>query len=222
MTVRPAIHFDDPPPTPDDVTLAVLPINGVTGEVVGYGVKARVVGLPHQPIVNGSGLLVFINLPPSPNPPKYSVEVDATEAGFFGPKTVEFDPPGANDDDAEAKRRVPVLLTPRPEYPFPSGTTLVRGVLVRGTEIVPRARISAQPPLSSTPFETLSDERGTFALAIRPHPDAPAPLQVDIHFEEGAGAPRILQGRKLTPGRSHSFRDPVDLTGNNNPDFFTI
>jgi hypothetical protein len=221
MTVRPAIHFDEPPPTPDEVTLAVLPVNGVTGTIVGYGVKARVKGLPDQPIVNGSGMLVFINLPPPPNPPEYLVEVDATEAGFFVPDTVEFEPPGANDADAEAKRRIPVLLTPRPEYPFPSGTTLVRGVLVRGTEIVSRARISAQPQLSSTPFETLSDERGTFALAIRPHPEALPPLELDIRFEEGADT-RILGGKKLTSGRSHSFRDPVDLTGNNNPDFFTI
>jgi len=221
MTVRPAIHFDEPPPTPDEVTLAVLPINGVTGEIVGYGVKARVDGLPDQPIVNGSGMLVFINLPSPPNPPEYLVEVDATEAGFFGPETREFEPPAANAADAETKRRVPVLLKPRPEYPFPSGTTLVRGVLVRGTAIVSRAKISAQPPLSNTRFEALSDERGTFALAIRPHPDAPVPIQLDIRFEGGADT-RTLSGKQLTPGRSHSFRDPVDLTGDNDPEFFKI
>jgi hypothetical protein len=169
-------------------------------------------------------LLVFINLPPPPNPPKYSVEVDATEAGFFVPEAVKFEPPGANDADAEAKRRVPVLLKPKPEYPFPSGTTLVRGVVVRGSASVSRARISAQPPLSSTRFEALSDERGNFALAIRPHPDAPVPIQLDIRFEDGGGPPRILGGRRLTPGRSHSFRDPVDLADLNGeiPDFFTI
>ena len=81
--------------------------------------------------------------------------------------------------------------------------------------------VSAQPPLSGNPFDTLSDASGAFALPLRPHPDAPDPLLVAIRFEEGADV-RVLPGKTIRPCRSHSFREPIDLTGNNNPDFFTI
>jgi hypothetical protein len=220
MSVRPAIYFDTLPRV-DQVTLAVVPIDGVTGAIVRGGVKAKIKGLPDRPIVNGSGMLVFINLPAPPVPPAYEVEIDASEAGFVGPETLSFEPPAANDPDIETKRRLPLLLKPRSDYPFPTGITLVRGVVVRGADPVAGALISAQPPLSSDPFEALSGARGAFALALRPHPEGPDPLQLAIRFEEGADV-RILPGKVIAPGRSHSFRKPIDLTGNNDPDFFTI
>ena len=220
MSARPAMHLDLPACV-DQVTLAVLPIDSVSGAIVRRGVKAKVRGLADRAIVNGSGMLVFINLPAPPVPPRYEVEIDPRGAGFFGPVVLAFEPPAPNDPDAEAKRRLPLLLKPRPDYPFPSGATVVRGVVMRGGDRVAGAAVSAQPPLSSAPFDTLSDASGAFALPLRPHPAAPDPLLVAIRLEEGADV-RVLPGKAIKPGRSHSFRAPIDLSGSNNPDFFTI
>lgn len=218
MSTRPDIHFDEP--RVDTITLAIVPIDGVTGAIVSGGVKARIKGLSDRPIVNASGMLVFINLPAPPTPPNYEVEIDATDAGFFGPVTVSF-LPNNPDPAVKDKRRLSLLLTPRPDYPFPSGTTVVRGVVVDGAVPVAGARIFATPPLSTDSFETLSDKSGAFALALRPHPDAPTPLKSKISFEKGADH-RDLLNKPITRGRSHSFLAPIDLTGINNPDFFTI
>jgi hypothetical protein len=220
MTARADIYFDTSPRI-DTVTLAVLPIDGVTGAIVRSGVTAKIKGLLDRPIINATGMLVFINLPAPPVPPAYEVEIDARKAGFVGPETLPFEPPAANDPNLETKRRLPLLLKPRSDYPFPSGTTLVRGVVVRGADPVAGALISAQPPLSSGPFEALSGANGAFALPLRPHPEGPVPLQLAIRFEQGADV-RILPGKVITPGRSHSFRKPIDLASNNDPDFFTI
>lgn len=219
MSAPAAIRFDTPTRV-DRVTLAVLPIDGFTGALVTRGVQARVLGLSDRPIVNGSGMLVFINLPDPPAPPAYRVEVDAREGGFFGPELLPFTPPPAGDPDEEAKRRLPLLLKPKPDYVYPSGTTLVRGVVVRANEPVAGAVISSRPPSSAARFEALSDDRGAFALALRPHPDADL-SSLDIRFEQG-GDVRTLAGKALTRGRSHSFLEPIDLSGTNDPKFFTI
>lgn len=223
MSLPMAIHFDLAPRV-DQVTLAVLPIDGFTGALVPRGVTASIKGLRDRPIVNASGMLVFINLldpPDLPNPPAYEIEIDARGAGFFGPEKHSFTPPAANAPNGEEKRKLRVLLKPRPDYPFPSGTTLVRGVVVRGSDPVAGAAISAKPDGSEGSFEARTDAKGAFALALRPSPASAGPLSLDIHLEEGGDA-RDLAGRTLTIGRSHSFLEPIDLIGNNDPDFFEI
>lgn len=71
------ILFDTP--RIDRVTLAIGAVDAVTGRLVRDGVSARITGLMDRPIVNASGILVFINLP---NQPQYDVEVDGRRAGF--------------------------------------------------------------------------------------------------------------------------------------------
>ena len=224
MTARLTIRFDEQPPPlrVDRITLAVLPIDGFSGAIVRCGVGARIEGLPDKPIVNASGMLVFINLAPPPLPPHYRVMVEARDAGFFDPQPLEFTPPAENDPEIEKKRKLTVLLVPRPDFPFPSGTTLVRGVAKRGGAPAAGITVTARPPLSSARFETLTGDNGAFALALRPHPEGPVPLELAIRFEDGNVLLRSLPGKRLVPGRSHSFRDPVDLNGLNDPDFFTI
>jgi hypothetical protein len=217
------IRFDSSPRV-DHVTLAVLPIDGFTGALVPNGVKASIKDMVVRPVVNASGMLVFLNLldpPDMPNPPSLEVEIDGRDAGFFGPMTRSFTPPAPNDPAAEKKRRLELVLTPRPDYPYPGGTTLIRGVVVRGADPVAGATVSTTPDQSGAPFEALTDERGAFALALRRHPVSPGPFEVDIQFAEGADS-RDLQNKTLTIGRSHSFKEPIDIGGNNDPGFFTI
>lgn len=218
-----SIRFDTPARI-DHVTFAVMPVDGFTGAIVASGVKASIEGMVGRPIVNGSGMLVFLNLldpPDMPNPPTFQVEIDARDAGFFGPETRAFTPPAPTDPAAEEKRKLKLLLKPKPDYPYPSGTTLIRGVVVRGADPVAGAIVSTTPDQSEDAFEAMTDAKGGFALALRPSPLSAGPLQVDVHIEEGADS-RDLLGKALTIGRSHSFRAPIELDGNNDPDFFTI
>lgn len=225
MSAQPRIYFDTPPRV-DRIALAVLPIDGVSGAIVRGGVSARIEGLPDKPIVNASGMLVFINLAPPPVLPDYQVIVEARDAGYFDPKPLPFTPPDINDPKIEEKRKHSVFLVPRPEFPFPSGTTLIRGVATLSGQPAPGIIVAAQPPLSTASFETLTGDNGAFALALRPHPEGPVPLTLTIRFEQEIGGNRVvlhsLPGKELVPGRSHSFSKPVDLNGSNDSDFFTI
>jgi hypothetical protein len=221
---RPAhIYFDSPGRQEDVVAFALIPIDGVTGAIVGSGVTARVKGLPDRPVLNRSGMLVFLNLPDPP----YEIEVDATEAGYFGPTTIVHPPFGPPDPHPERARRVKALLEPRPDYPFAPATTLVRGVLVRGPVPERGGEIRCKPTGSGT-FVAHSTDKGAFALALRLPPpvqfDSAKAVEVQIKVSSGPVLPakeRTLSC-KLTSGRSHSFREPVDLDGDNNPEFFAI
>lgn len=228
MTRPDQIYFDTPRLREDVVAFAIIPIDGVTGAVVRSGVTARVRGLPDRAVLNQSGMLVFINLPDPP----YEIEVDATGAGFFGPTTIVHPPPpppvGPPDLHPERRRRVEVLLEPRPDYPFPGATTLIRGVLVRGPAPEEGAEIAATPEGDSGTFEAHSTGNGAFALALRLPPptdfDSGREVDVEIRLTSGPvlpGLTRILN-RKLTAGHSHSFREPIDLAGDNEPGFFAI
>jgi hypothetical protein len=227
--MRPSrIYFDTPPLREDIVSFAIIPIDGVTGALVRSGVTATVKGLANRPVLNRSGMLVFINLPDPP----YEIEVDATNAGFFGPTTIIHppDPPpvGPPDLHPERRRRVEVLLEPRPDYPFPPATTLIRGVVVRGPAVEEGAEIAATPQGDSGRFTGHSAGTGAFAVALRLPPpldfDSRRKVDVKIELSSGPNLPHRTRTltRKLTSGLSHSFREPIDLDGTNEPDFFAI
>lgn len=208
----------DAPPRIDRVTLAIAAVDAVTGTLVRDGVSARIVGLMDQPIVNASGMLVFINLPDQPH---YDVEVDGRRAGFPFVESFSFTPPAPGNTDPAARRR-DVLLTPGPDYPFPPGSTLLRGMVTRGAVPVAGADISAAPAAGGAAFETRSAAGGGFALALRLPPlgthEAEAPVPFTIAVSEG-GAARSF-ARPVANGRSHSFLEPIDLAGSNDPGFF--
>jgi len=210
------ILFDDAPRM-DRVVLALGPVDSVTGTIVRNGVTARILGLPDKPIVNASGLLVFLNLPEQP---RYEVEVDGRRAGFPFVERFTFTPPAAGNKDPAGRRR-DVLLAPGPDYPFPRGTTLVRGVVVRGGAPVSAASISAMAAGWSASFTTHSAANGAFALAVRlPALGAhgtEAPVKATIMVTGGSDARSFV--RPLANGRSHILREPIDLTGSNDPAF---
>jgi hypothetical protein len=216
MSAIATILFDTPPRI-DRVTLAIGAVHAVTGALVRDKVVARIAGLMDQPIVNASGMLVFINLPDQPH---YEVEVDGRRAGFPFVEQFVFTPPAAGNTDPAARRR-DVLLAPGPDYPFAPGTTLVRGVVARGTAPTAGASISASVA-GGADFATRSIANGAFALALRLPPfgthEAEAPVPVTIKLSEGGDTRSFA--RALANGRSHSFLEPIDLAGSNDPGFF--
>jgi len=225
MTHSFPILFDDNPPV-DAVGVALVPRDSFTGAVVRNGVEAKLwddsrdVALPYSAIRNLSGLLVFVNLP---NAPQHKFLIDAEKAGYFAPAIVSFVPPLANDPrPPDEKLKLEVWLTRRPEVPFDEGTTLVRGLVVRSANPVDNAAVAIVRAVGGDPtFETRTDARGVFALALRLPPplpgEAPTPVLTDIRVEEGADR-RVLT-RPLKDGRSHVFREAIDLTGTNEPTF---
>jgi hypothetical protein len=215
MTKR--IQFD-PRSRIDRVTLAVGAVDGFTGAMVRSHVSARVEGLTDRPITSASGLLVFNNLPRRPH---YDVEVDGRRAGFPLPECFRFVPPAPGDTSPSAARR-DVPLAPGPAYPFPPATTLLRGVVTRGSAPVSGATISAALAGGGATSAGRSVPNGAFALAVRlPQlgpPEAEAPVPVTITVTEGGDARSFI--RPVSIGRSHSFTDPLDLAGGNDPPFF--
>jgi hypothetical protein len=211
------ILFDGPPRI-DRVTLAIGAVDSVTGTLVRDGVSARVAGLMDRPIVNASGILVFINLPAQA---QYDVEVDARRAGFPFVERFAFTPPAPGNKDPAARRR-DVLLAPGPDYRFAPGTTLVRGVVTRGSAPVADASISAAPAAGGASFAARSIANGAFALALRLPPfathEVEAPVPIRIVVKEGVHERSF--DRSVRNGRGHSFLEPIDLTGSNEPEFF--
>lgn len=217
MSGQRTILFDGPPRI-DRITLAIAAVDSVTGTLVREGVGARITGLMDRPIINASGMLVFINLPAQT---QYDVEVDGRRAGFPFVERFAFTPPAPGDEDPAARRR-DVLLAPGPDYPFAPGTTLVRGVVTRGSAPVAQAFISAAPASGGASFATRSIANGAFALALRLPPfathEAEAPVPIDIVVKEGVDERSFV--RSVRNGRGHSFLEPIDLTGSNEPGFF--
>jgi hypothetical protein len=215
-------YFDDNPRI-DSVTFAVIPFDNFSGRVVASGVKAEVDGLFDRPIRNLSGHLVFVNLPQQA---AYAVTIDASDAGYFSPVNATFPP--NSDPSTAAARRLTVPLIRRPDFPYAEATTLIRGVVARGSGSgavpVAGASIQAGPILLDPRFETKSDERGAFALPLtrrRAHGDpAAGTYSVKLYLRQGS------DGRTLTvevsDGKSHSFEEPIDLTGLNEPKFYSF
>ncbi len=80
---------------------------------------------------------------------------------------IEFLAPPYNDNNPVANfARVPAdaLLTPAPNYPFPDHVPVLRGVVVDANDVpVPDATVMQGVNIR----QAVTDERGTFALALR-------------------------------------------------------
>ncbi len=246
MVFRSVIGFEKDPPE-DIVTCAVAPFDALTGRIVQRNVTASVtvagetaesetLKLPDKPIRNLSGLLVFINLP---DHPKYRIAVKARAAGYFDPEPADFTPPERKDKNAldlKDSLRIDFPLFPRPDFAFSEEVTLVSGVVVRGTEGVDGARILATVPAPNAgmgnnhpdhSFETRSDERGAFALALRlpaffeneesgdAEDRADKGVSVKFRIETRGGDDEwqldLEWDIKIIESRRHVFSSPIDL-----------
>jgi hypothetical protein len=95
-------------------------------------------------------------------------------------------------------------------------------MVVRGQQPVTGARVWAEPLLPRAgSFATQSSSTGSFALALRLPPLAPdeaeAPVVMLLHLRDGPDE-RVLN-RSIGSRREHRFAAPIDLAGDNDPDF---
>jgi hypothetical protein len=215
------------PPLTDTVAAALIPVDRFSRLPVRRGVDAQLwdVGRdqarPDRLVRNLSGHLVLLN---RPRDAQYTFRVDAASAGYRSPLDVTFNP------SVDGIGFV-VWLERSAEFGFESGTTLVRGMVVRTAgdgrpgDPSPVADLVVsvvatqlgQPP----PFLTTTDARGVFALAVRLEVDPGAPdepVSTTLRFEK-AGVPARALTHLLSHGRTHVFTEPIDLDGNNDPPF---
>jgi len=127
---------------PEDVFTQERPIGMITA-----GLKEE----KHVPIVNLSGYHCFVNVPDG----NYILTIESTYY-YSVEKTISLPYP-------DPKKPVEtILLNPKPGYPFPPGTTLVRGI-VSITEPVADAIVTVR----GTSQETMTNEKGEFLLFFK-------------------------------------------------------
>ena len=212
----------------DEVTAVLVPADRTSRRPVTSGVRATLWDdqndrdLPDRLVRNHSGALVLLNRPLGET---YTFRVDPTAAGYSGPFLVAFQPEAGN------RRRI-VWLSSRPDSPFDQGTTLVRGVVTRtapnasaaGIEIaaVPRRGDGGAPQDDDPTFTGISDERGSFAVAVHLEPpddgDLDATVETALTLNRG-GMPHRELVVQLDHRREHVFAEALDLDGSNEPPF---
>lgn len=225
MSVRLLVAFQ--PPITDTVTAALMPVDRFSRLPVRRGVDARLWDVerdrarPDRLVLNLSGHLVLLN---QPREAEYTFRVDAAAAGYRSPLDVTLNP------SVDGVGSV-VWLERQVDFGFDSDTTLVRGMVVRTAgdgkpgdpSPVPGLTVSVPSTQSRRPprFLATTDDRGVFALAVRPEfdPGAPdEPVPTTLRFQK-AGAPVRDLVRPLSHGRTHVFSEPIDLDRNNEPTF---
>jgi hypothetical protein len=219
MARRPTVYVTDEDPKdpggpgrqPDRVAFAIAPIDAFTGRMVRHGLRVRIADMPTiRPVLNQSGLFVFINIDDAPR----LVRLEAEAAGYFDAE-IPVRPPA---DPADAGHRLHTArLLPRPDRSFADGTTLVRGLVVRDADglegVLVTAEETAQGGFALT---TRTDAKGAFVVPLRLATDETVPGEpVEVTFTFGT-AGRAFDAEVL-PGRAQSFAEPIDLEGTDVP-----
>jgi hypothetical protein len=142
---------------PTEVSLAVEVLDAFTQKRAYGQVSVRLPALKQQGLINLSGYFLFLNLPPG----VYSFIIEAEH--YF---SEEFS--CALPTTFSSPPHPPFLsfaLLPRPSYPFPPRTTLIRGMLRQGgTFPVAGARVD----VAGTPVMNRTTAEGEFVLPFGP------------------------------------------------------
>jgi hypothetical protein len=190
------------------VLFALELLDAVTLSRVSQGVKVEAQGLQGKPIVNVSGLFVWLD-----------EDIGRLQKISIDPRTLPYEE--AELDGAQLKLPLHTIeLSPRVDYPFDAGITGLRGTLVEKRVPIPqppepvvdaevRLRWADQdgiwhdaPTLSHT-----NTKGGDFVAILRlsrsddPHLDATGELTARLHVLRGALGERNSADLKLVPGR---------------------
>jgi hypothetical protein len=122
-----------------------------------------------------------------PLPGTFVVRIDDASRRFV-PRRLEVHPwPLADVEDGPGRPFVPVRsrllrswLWPGSAYPFPRGTTVIRGRVVRQAVPVRWARLTAIGPTGSVAGRAHADERGEFVLVVTDPAQQPLQRSVDV------------------------------------------
>lgn len=186
---------DRTPPTlgtaSSHLSLAVRPMDSFTGRSAIDGPDVTLEDRPDEPVRNPSGYFVFLDIEPG------SVTVLVNGGSRFlderipGVTAVDITDPATTVDPADPTTFPveTVELTPSPAYPFPSGTTLIRGrVLDPSDEPIPGATVG----IRNHDAGTRTDRNGEYVVFIDPVPAADVTTVDDRRvFEVNDSAPEL-------------------------------
>ncbi|HVC12441.1 MAG TPA: hypothetical protein VNE59_12435 [Burkholderiales bacterium] len=207
------------------VLFALQVLDGVTLAGVSQGLKVTAAGLAGKPIVNSSGLFVWLQ---EGNRTPQGVEIEPGELPFLKATltAAELHVPAPPPPD-QRPRLIPVELAPRRDYPFGAGVTGVRGTLVRlGTENPPVPVAGAAVWLrwiddnangttwADAPTRSATDSNGDFAAALRlspaqvPRLDASGRVRLRLCVDRAALGTKASPEFQQSPGRVADARSP--------------
>ncbi|MEL6168998.1 MAG: hypothetical protein AAFR35_09920 [Pseudomonadota bacterium] len=205
MTHSFPIHFD---PLPERearasvVQCVITPVDRFTGLIVA-GISARVPGQAAVARRSLSGHLVFERLIAAA---PIRVSFDAGRTGYFTPEPRDFVLPQDPLDPVQRQ----VALDLRPDRVTDGEAATIRGGVrragqfVNGAEVVGRVTSvdGAADPFAQPEFQTRTDERGGFALRLRPpainQAGGPAPVPVRLIVDLSVRADGVTANRTLS------------------------
>lgn len=134
------------------LSMALQITDSFTGEMVFDVVRVSIPENNKIAYKNPSGYFIFTDLRDG----NYLVEIDSE---IFFPVNKQIDTSSLDPKNPV----VTINLIPKPAYPFPENATLIRGIVTRITGPVENALIK----VIGKQFETMTDERGEFALYFK-------------------------------------------------------
>ena len=218
MTHSFGIEFE--PAITSFVTVALVPVDRFTRREVRAGVSVELWdtdknrALPYQLIRNRSGYFILSD---QPREGLYTFRINAAAAGYSGP--IDF----IANPAADGLRQI-VWLDRSPSFSFDPETTLVRGtVVIPGEDPASSAGLDgATVSIEGERFQTSSDARGSFALAMEPPaPAAGEPAQAferQVSIAHPDHETRVLTVT-LEAGRTHIFSEPIAIDGSDESSF---
>lgn len=148
---------------------AIRVVDAVTLETIRQGVSVEAVGLRGRPIVNGSGLFVWLD-----------EDLSKLERVAIDPGSLPFEAVTRERDDFDPPldkppRLATIELPPRADYPFPTGITGLRGRLlvskvsdpVAGAEINLQWRTDETEDWINAPTISHTTPQGDFVTTLR-------------------------------------------------------
>jgi hypothetical protein len=198
-------------------------LDAVTLERVTRGLKVVAEGLRGTPVVNASGIFVWLE-----------EDTAALRRVTVDPGILPFEGAELAPDEVRPRQLNTVVLSPRVSYPFSGGITGLRGTLIeerlpspQRPVPVPNAAVQLRwldedgTTWRDAPTVSHTDEHGDFAAIVRlaptqvPRVDAEGAMTVRLRArrpapeERGSGDLRLLQGRVADPPTFPQGRDAL-------------
>lgn len=188
-------------------------IDAVNGELIRDGIEVRVAGLAGKPIVSFGGRFVWLA---EPGAVPTEVSIDPMALPYLPANVAAPAPPGP--PPAKQYDVVRLELAPTPAYPFDTGTTGLRGTLIRVAAELPAVPLpfdviwlqwqdDNQPPPAwiNAPIHSRTDAAGDFAVIVRFGPnqiartDSQGQMRVRVAATH-AGVTKFSPERQIRPG----------------------
>jgi hypothetical protein len=153
-------YFDSSSQT--KLSLAILPYDDFTGQITTRKLAVSTKGTRNEAVLNSTGYYLFLDFENDINGGDENHLTIAVDSEYFIPfeKLINLKEMIENDINFQRNPVVEVRLKPNAAYPFPPGTTLIRGVVFDSDskEPVPEAQVQ----LDDRNLVTTTDENGEF------------------------------------------------------------